>query len=140
MSPNNQIALLPDKWGIFRCSAERTVQHVPKREFLRMFSVNHEYAWGAICQSWNNSEMFEEPVERAQTFLHFAAIHPHSHPFTEYIYISTLILILKKKRLRNERRNKLSKNVGSIIHYQWAGASPLHILHLQLKGPVLNSP
>jgi len=31
--------------------------------------------------------MFEEPVERAQTFLHFAAIHPHSHPFTEYIHL-----------------------------------------------------
>ena len=44
---------------------------------------------GAICQSWNSSEMFEEPVERAQTFLHFAAIHPHSHPFTEYTYTST---------------------------------------------------
>ena len=49
-----------------------------------MFSVNHECAWGAICQSWNSSEMFEEAVQRAQTFLHFAAIHPHSHPFTEY--------------------------------------------------------
>ena len=51
---------------------------------FKMFSVNHECAWEAICQSWNSSEMFEEPVERAQTFLHFAAIHPHSHPFTEY--------------------------------------------------------
>ena len=49
-----------------------------------MFSVNHECAWGAICQSWNSSEMFEEAVQRAQTFLHFAAIHSHSQPFTEY--------------------------------------------------------
>ena len=30
---------------------------------------------GPILESWN-SEMFEQPVEQAQTFLHFTAIHP----------------------------------------------------------------
>ena len=67
---------------------------------------------GAICQSWNSSEMFEEAVQRAQTFLHFAAIHPHSHHFTEYT--PTLSFLFSKKYGSNTKKCMVAIEANTI--------------------------